>query len=485
MQVVRTIRRRSLLVIAMVLWLSFALVAAAIGFSQDGWWQVPFLLGGATAALAFWRGQPWRDRWSQYLSFAAVFVLACVGNHLLYLADFFVSGERFNGWPVYVESPEWAVVKGEVISLIGSLLTVAAWFAVGGGKYTPAMMVSGDNSSRWKSATLVIYLISLFVLFLTQANPVVAAEFGQLLPTLLAVGSTCAFFLPSATVHSKGKRILSVFLLSLPFLYTALLQGMKEQIIFALLPTLYLIWILTRRPVWKGALVACAVILAGVITSYVSYFRAEVWWGNRTLSQVQAVTEFAEQVEFDGVSRTTSEGLRDFLLRSNSTIHRGWTVALADVGGYDPGLVFGPLAYVFIPRIVWPEKPEIRQGWEFSGKVFGDSYMDISTSSTSAGFYTSLYLGYGWLAVVVGALSMGALMAALLRLAERLGGELLVGLFSFTMIPFALRLDETWSVGALTGPVIGFTYLYLIFLLATLVTPALTKNRIAGSPMRS
>jgi hypothetical protein len=218
-----------------------------------------------------------------------------------------------------------------------------------------------------------------------------------------------------------------------------------------------------------------------LVTSYVGYFRGEAWYSERVLTQALAMREFADEVATDGFTQTTVEGLRGFIQRSNATIHRGWAVVHAEEHGYDPELVFGPLAYVFIPRVLWPDKPEVRQGWEFSGRIFGMDFMAWSTSSTAAGLYTSFYLGYGWLAVIVGSVAVGFIMATLARLAKRLGGDILVGLFCFALLPFALRLDETWAVGALSGPIIGFAYLYCVFAVSRILDHAFARQ--VGKPL--
>jgi len=37
-------------------------------------------------------------------------------------------------------------------------------------------------------------------------------------------------------------------------------------------------------------------------------------------------------------------------------------------------------------------------------------------------------------------------------------------LLMLTLIPFAMRLDETWTDGALTGPVISLVYIFFLML---------------------
>jgi hypothetical protein len=135
--------------------------------------------------------------------------------------------------------------------------------------------------------------------------------------------------------------------------------------------------------------------------------------------------------------------------------------------------------YVFVPRMAWPEKPAIRQGWEFSGLVFGPAYMAWNESSLSAGLYPALYLGAGWPGVLIGAFAIGALMAGLSALARRIGGPVLAGLFTLTLLPYALRLDEAWTVGAFSGPIINFVYIAAIFVAARLLS-GLLRTRRAG-----
>ena len=187
---------------------------------------------------------------------------------------------------------------------------------------------------------------------------------------------------------------------------------------------------------------------------------------------------YSENVSREGFTATSGKGVEQFLERANASSYRGWAVSRADEYRYEPGLVFKPLTYVFIPRMIWPEKPLIRQGWQYSGLVFGSSYTVWSDSSTAAGYYSALYLGGGWIAVFLGASAIGVMMAALMRFAWQLGGQQLLSLYSFSMIAYALRLDEAWPVGAISGPIISFVYVYVIYTVFNLVSnqkPSLTS----------
>jgi len=135
----------------------------------------------------------------------------------------------------------------------------------------------------------------------------------------------------------------------------------------------------------RAALAGTGIIVVALLASYVGFYRDEVWQRKQTASTANVAAQFLQKTEESGTVRTLSEGLTSFISRSNASYHRGWAVSIADEQGYEPALVFGPLIYVFVPRLLWPEKPPIKQGWEFSGLVFGDQFIAWSGSSTRPG----------------------------------------------------------------------------------------------------
>ena len=440
-----------------------------MGIEQNSWWMVPLFIGSATAGFIVWNGYRWPDNWSPYLSFGGAVLIALIANRFLYLADFFLSGEHFSEWPFPSHSREWAVLKAEIITLVGTLTTVAVWMFANGPRYSPRFLLNTRRSFLIRTLA-VSYAFSLLGLMFTQLNPDARGAFGQFTPTLLGLGISCSFFLPMVIKKSTFFTLILTIFLSLPFVYFSLLIGMKESIIISLIPVMYCTWLVVRNRAARIALIILAILIVALITTFVSYYRDQVWIGKRSLTQQQALSEFRIVLATEGVVDTMASGLQKFLGRSNASAYRGWAISLADEQGYEPELVFAPMLYVFVPRILWPEKPLIQQGWEYSGIVFGQNYMASSGSSTAAGLYPAFYLGYGWPAVLAGAIGIGLMIAGLFKLAWRIGGPLMVGLYSFYLLPFALRLDETWTVGAMSGPIIGFVYLVLIFLTVRFVS---------------
>jgi hypothetical protein len=453
-------------------------LAAIIGWAVGDLWVPVLFIMSSLAALLGWRLMRWPDTWSRYFSFGAILLLMCALNRLFYIADYLMNGVRFNEWPFSVSAPEVAVFKGEVITMIGTFMTVLAWKFAGGMQVSPRVVLQRE-STRYLSL-VVAYTTSLAAMALSASEPEVAAELGQLLPTLLGMGLVCALLIPIIRIQNGLKRLGLVALLSLPFVFLASGSGMKESIILAILPTAISSWQVFRHPVSRAGLILAGMVTIGLITSYVDFYRGEVWNDDRQTSTGQVLNDFVDRTHQSGLDDVTSTGAKGFIKRNNASVYRGWAVSIADERELHPDLVFSPLIYVFIPRILWPDKPLIRQGWEYSGLVFGQQYISWSGSSTAAGLYPSLYLGGGCFAVIMGAILIGVLLALMTRIAFVVGGSTTAGVYMFAMLPLVIRLDEAWTVGAITGPIISCVYVVGIMTAAKMISSVLRRPAVLG-----
>ena len=458
----------------LVLAVGCALVAFLKISGGEAWISALYVVVGCTALFA-WRLFRWPDAWARYFSIGAVLLLACVLNRILFLVDYLLSGPRFGEWPFYTQQPEWALFKGELITILGTMLTVFAWSAFGGLQTSPAQLFrKTDRSSR---LLIVLYALSLGGLILGTIYPEAVGALGQLLPTLFGAGLAVSYVIPMQIFRRQPRQLLGVVVASAPFLLAALGTGMKENLIIALLPSAVLAWRVFRNPGLRVGMILLGIYVVGVLTAYVSLYRAEVWQAHVSRSDTEVISDFVGDVQSRGALSVITDGVRQFIKRNNASIHRGWAVSLADEHQFYPDLVFEPLVYVFVPRIFWPEKPRIRQGWEYSGILYGQQYIAWSDSSSAAGLFTSFYLGGGWLAVLVGALGVGVVLAVCTRLCRRLAGTIAAGLYVFSVLPGMLRMDEEWSVGVLSGPILSAVYVIGVFTIAKAIASGLFGAR--------
>lgn len=454
-------------------------VSLIVGDAASGGWLIAVHASCLVAVFVMWKQTRWVDAWSRYLSFGAVVLFACMLNRVIYISDILLAGDRVNEFPFYAAAPQMAMRKAEVATAVGTVLTYFYWVRGGGGAYSPGSLLrTGDRS--YIRVLVITYLFSMGGIFISNASNEVLAATGQLLPTMFGLGTASAFLLPYLVLDSPRARFLMVAITTAPFVYAALGTGMKENIIIAMLPAGYLLWTSSKSWLFRGAIVVVAGLSLAMVTAYVEYYRNVVWGGKRALDQNGAMSDFMDDTKSGGgVLDVASKGVEDFIRRADAGSYRGWAVALADEYRQEPELVFGPIAYVFVPRLLWPEKPLIRQGWEYSGLVFGKEYATFGESSTSAGLYSGLYLGGGWIAVIAGGMILGWVMSRITRFAFRLGGTTLVGLYTFCMLPFALRVDEQWTVGAFSGPVINLAYMFIVYRVANVLSDLIGGSQSA------
>ncbi len=436
-------------------------VAAVLIFPLGHVWMPLLFSVGALALLLAWRRIQWSDGWQRYLSFGAALLSIGILSRAFAIADYFLVGMQYDEWPFSTHSPEAALFKGEFIAVVGLLLTVFSWRLCGGLRVSPAVVL--QRSPHIHRVMIVIYLGSLVGMLVVVLLGKTAGALGQLLPTILALGLVVSFLLPFGGLQARAPRLIAVALMSLPFVILASGSGMKENIILSMLPTVAMAWVCINHPLVRSGMVVIGLILLAIISSYVGFYRQEVWGRiSQGLSPSETITQdFIRKIEVVGIAETTGDGLRDFVARLDASYRQGWAVAIADEQELQPGLVFEPLTYVFVPRILWPSKPSALQGAEYTSLVTGQRFVE-GGSSTAVGFYTGLYLGYGWLAFVIGALFAGALLAGMTRIAKRLGGALAAGLYIFSMLPFMLRMSESWPIDVFAKPIIGLVYVLVI-----------------------
>ncbi len=99
-----------------------------------------------------------------------------------------------------------------------------------------------------------------------------------------------------------------------------------------------------------------------------------------------------------------------------------------------PGDTFGNALLSFVPRALWPDKPEISTGHEFNEMITGNDQ-----SSSAPGIFAEAYWNGGWLLVLITCVYVGALF----------------GVFTRLTVNAIERLDFRWLPCAFVGIYIG------------------------------
>ena len=151
----------------------------------------------------------------------------------------------------------------------------------------------------------------------------------------------------------------------------------------------------------------------GALTLFIIYFgafgqvRGETAGG---LERLQAVQEFQELEAPDQPQPRRAQTVLSRLSTFNqlTQIRR-----IVDEDGFLGGETLEYLAYAFVPRVLWPEKPLIAKGQWFAGRI-GQAFPTADggfSNSINMTIHGELYLNFGWLGVLAGCVLFGALLA--------------------------------------------------------------------------
>ncbi|MCK6478933.1 MAG: hypothetical protein HUU06_07965 [Planctomycetaceae bacterium] len=106
----------------------------------------------------------------------------------------------------------------------------------------------------------------------------------------------------------------------------------------------------------------------------------------------------------DSIIGRVEEGGANLLARTSTFNQLSQVVRLAEEDGFYGGETLSYLAYVFIPRFVWPEKPLVVTGRWFAEKI-GRGYYRTGGEFTNSVNITPVgefYLNFGWAGAVAG-----------------------------------------------------------------------------------
>lgn len=149
---------------------------------------------------------------------------------------------------------------------------------------------------------------------------------------------------------------------------------------------------------------------------------------------------------------------------------------------YWGGESYGNLLWMFIPRLIYPDKPRS----EF-GQAFGHRYhfLDASDYTTSKNMpqLVEAYVNFGWLGVIVVMLLLGAFYRGLSSMFEGkslLGGELVAGTWIFTLLIKGLDSDSTTMLANFPLHVLALSILVKVF--GWRVRPQARNAAIDGVP---
>jgi hypothetical protein len=244
-----------------------------------------------------------------------------------------------------------------------------------------------------------------------------ATGYGQ----VLSVISLCAPLAVAAAAlqvfieRLRTARITLIILFSAELVFGALAGG-KQNFVIAVLAVV-IPFCAARHRLPKVALIAVIFIFLGVVVPFNIAYRSTARASSGTLTTVQAVSAapdiLRETVAGRGVYSELSTSA-DFLLQRIQEIDSPAIILQrtpSQIAFSSPvQLVDAPVA-ALVPRAIWPSKPILDTGYQFSQDYYElPSTIYTSSSITPVG---DLYRHGGWLPVMVGMLLLGSMVRLL------------------------------------------------------------------------
>jgi hypothetical protein len=174
--------------------------------------------------------------------------------------------------------------------------------------------------------------------------------------------------------------------------------------------------------------------------------------------------------------REDTTGMMRLMARLSTFNQLSQVYRLSVEDGYYNGETMAYMVYVFIPRVLWADKPLVAPGQWFASKLGRGQRLEDGGFSNAINMTIpgELYLNFGWLGVIFGLIIL-TIMYFMFWQATRFGGEM--GNILGQAFAFSLLYQAIFN-GSHFGGVVNLTMWYLLFLGITyIVVTVVQQNR--------
>jgi hypothetical protein len=307
----------------------------------------------------------------------------------------------------------------------------------------------------------------LFHMFREQVSQVVGSSVAGL--SYLPVATLCVLARNPPKAIRESKFVLGSLLLAgcAVQLILASRRDSKMELMFAFFP--WIVWLASRR--MFGALLgstfalaaAYLIVIAPIVTAVrdLSTINDQ---GRRSILDSDATGRVALDAG-EGFSSNRADYLNTWidvtLNRLSDPIAAGQVAILAHESGFLRGESWQYIVTNFVPRIFWPDKPNVDRGRTFTARLGWASDASVATTSTGETSAGEFYWNFGWPGVLLGMFVLGSIFSSFWWAAA--GPEPAIGTLEMTAFVSA-TLSFVTGTGAAAGPVfVGCISMGLLF----------------------
>lgn len=351
--------------------------------------------------------------------------------------------------------------SASAITFLGVLIFLNAWEIY---RYHPVILPIFKFQANSSSKVANLLLLSAFLLRVTYHQ--------DFLPGLGTISAFIGYF-PIIVIFILSRQAnsqrsgyiegLALALVASETVYALLFGFLRSQMVLPFV-AYYLGLLLSRRGLnslkgWRFV----PIILVGII--FVHYFeffggvRDKVGSGLQRLEMLAA----AEEQYFSDNKSGGIEGLHQVLSRYSTINQVSNIVDLTKKDGFYWGSSLDYLAYAFIPRFIWPNKPIIARGNWFAQRIghFGIRADGSASNSINMTRVGELYLNFGYSGVFLGTWIFTWLLSQMWKASQLQSGRLYIfGIF----FGFYLYNQAIGDFGADMQILVTMTATYLLLL---------------------
>lgn len=344
-----------------------------------------------------------------YAAFAALWF--GLGNLVGYLLD----PDAFPQFHTYAV-PEF-LFEAQVLASLGAILPLVAFDAVRrrrprGARRALLPLLGYDLADR------EILWLALSLLSLGWATRLLGLQFGFLgtVGGLISMGPALFIFIisarwrsPAPTTLPQWTKGLAIAVMVFEAVMALLFSNMRNTIIWPV-AAYFLPFLLRKQITVRRLAVGVLLVLTfSLLFKSIGEVRGELFGSER----LAYIVEQARDVSLDIPAESGEDalGITNVLARLSTFNQLTQVVRLVEDEGFYEGETIGYAVYVFVPRLIWPEKPSVAPGQWFArklgrGQELGGARFSNAINMTIPG---ELYLNFGWIAVVVCMFGVGLL----------------------------------------------------------------------------
>jgi len=314
-----------------------------------------------------------------------------------------------------------------------------------------------------ESTMLILYF---FILILIGSISKLKEISGIFLLLINALPFT--FLLYIAIIYPKNKKSTFLLVTLTLILFTFYLSQLsKYALIISIFPLfLYLMNLVKNKISLYIIFTLVLVLVTQFIFPFIGAARYKFYNKERNTISVNEAVEFITSGESQKnreelliLSESSNE--EDFFTRLTEIGAPSYIYRLVRTNGFKLGQDLGYIFYGLIPRFLWPSKPIISRGGEFTKAITGE---EEATTSTGMGAAGELYWEFGFPGIFLGMYILGYLFAQVKNNATKIKSPIISICIYFFLFNYITSLPE-WGA-ALLGAIMYYFYSYLGILIS-------------------